>query len=177
MKLIIFLMFLSTYTKAIDCNKHKIYCQIKKNSPRLSNKYSMKLSNIIYKAAKKFNIPANIYTAILRQESNYSLEAKGCHKGIVQDLEDPNKYKELKVCSDFGISQVFYRTAQRYDFDIYKLNNDLEYSVMAGAEVLSGFKRFKKKDSDWYLRYNCGNRSTTKRDTCQIYKKLVGRYL
>lgn len=177
MKSIIFLMFLSTYAHAVDCNKHKIYCQIKKNSPHLSYKYTMNLSNIVYKAAKKHNIPANIYAAILRQESGYNLEAKGCHKGYSK-RGSLTEYVETKICSDFGISQIYFKTAERYGFSIDKLTQDLEYSVNAGATVLSGFKkRYGKKDKMFWLRYNCGSRGTTKRDTCQIYKKLVSRYL
>jgi len=172
---IILSMLLTTSIYGVECSKHPIYCQIKKNSPKLSKKYAMKLSNVIYKAARKHKIPANIYTAILKQESGYSLRAKGCHRGIVQDSS--SNFKEMKVCADFGISQVYYRTAYRYGFDISKLTTDLEYSVNAGAQVLSGFKRYSRKDKDYWTRYNCGSRSTTKRDTCQIYKKLVERYL
>ena len=38
-------------------------------------------------------------------------------------------------------------------------------------------KKYEARDNNWYLRYNCGTRGTTKRDTCQIYKTLVERYL
>lgn len=175
--LLSFLFSISVFAD-VDCNKHKIYCQIKKNSPKMPYKRAMKLSNIIYKAAKKYKIPANIYTAILKQESNYHLEAKGCHKGIMSlNADDGIAMAEVKICSDFGISQIYYKTAIRYGLNISSLVSDLEYSVMAGAKVLAGFKKYSKKDPDWFTRYNCGSRGTTKRDTCQIYKKLISRYL
>lgn len=161
---------------SVDCKKHSIYCQIKKNAPHLNNEYSMKLSNIIYKMHKKYNIPKKIFTAILMQESGYSLKAKGCHKGLY--LDKSNIYQEKKVCTDFGISQIYYKTAEKFNFNIKKLNEDLKYSVEAGAIVLYNFmKKFRKKDPDWFTRYNCGTKSTTKRDTCQIYKRLVERYM
>lgn len=201
----IMLIFMSFQAfSSVDCKKHSIYCQIKKNAPHLNNEYSMKLSNIIYKMHKKYNIPKKIFTAILMQESGYSLKAKGCHKGLYLDnefldkeiqkclnptteiglkkpnscLENINPYKEKKVCTDFGISQIYYKTAEKFNFDIKKLNEDLKYSVEAGAIVLHNFmKKFRKKDPDWFTRYNCGTKSTTKRDTCQIYKRLVERYM
>ena len=131
----------------------------------------MKLSNIIYKMHRKYHIPTRIFTAILRQESGYSLKAKG--KQCIF-------YKGEKACgpSDFGVSQIHINTAGLWKFDIEKLTTDLEYSVEAGAKILADFmNRYEAKDANWWVRYNCGSRSTTKRDTCQIYKKLVERYL
>lgn len=188
----------------VDCKQHPIYCQIYKNKPSLDKVYIMKLSNIIYKMHKKYKIPKNIFTAILMQESGYDLKAKGCNKGLYVDneffdeeiqkclnpktemgvkntdfcLENINPYKERVVCSDFGISQIYYKTANRFKFNIYKLNNDLNYSVESGAIVLNDFmKKYKNKEKDWWVRYNCGVRGSTKRDTCVIYKQLVERYM
>ena len=199
----VFLVFMSFQVFAkVDCKKHSIYCQIKKNKPSLSNKYAMRLSNVIYKMHRKYKIPKHIYTAILMQESGYNLKAKNCHKGLgwaskrVDEeiqyclnhnnaqfdadfcLNNIETHEEMEVCTDFGISQIYYKTARKYGFKIHKLNKDLAYSVEAGAKVLQGFmKRYKKRDKDWWVRYNCGSRGTTKRDTCQIYKKLVERYM
>jgi len=176
--LLIFLITMSTAVYGVNLKKHPIYAQIKKNKPSLSKKYAMKLSNVIYKAARKHKIPAKIYTAILMQESGYSLKAKGCHRGILEtETSTGIALTEGTICSDFGISQIYFRTARVYAIDIARLTTDLEYSVMAGAKVLKFFKRYSKKDKNWFTRYNCGTRGTTKRDTCQIYKKLVERYL
>lgn len=85
--------------------------------------------------------------------------------------------EEAKICTDFGISQIYYKTAHGWKFEIERLTTDLEYSVEAGAIVLHDIMdRFEAKDVNWWTRYNCGFRGTTKRDTCQIYKKLVERY-
>lgn len=177
--LLIFLLPICLFAK-VDCNKHKIFCQIKKNKPSINNNYAMKLSNKIYNASLKYKIPANIYTAILMQESTYKLEAKKCQKGILTK-EGKSFYKNTPkavVCSDFGISQIHYKTVDRYRFDVDKLLTDLEYSVNSGAKVLSWFfKKYAHKDINWFSRYNCGTKSTTKRKTCVKYKKLVERYL
>lgn len=146
-------------------------CQIVKNSPNIDKKYAMKLSNIIYKMHRKYHIPSRIFTAILRQESGYSLRARG--KQCIL-------FEGNKVCgpSDFGISQIHINNVIKLRLDFDKLTNDLEYSVEAGAKILAGFmKRYEARDNNWWVRYNCGTRSSTKRDTCQIYKKLVERYL
>jgi len=165
---------------AANCEKHPIYCQIinnrtsKSGKTSINKRYAMKLSNIIHKAAIKYKIPANIYTAILMQESRYSLKAKGCHSGLRQETID-NKVQliETRICSDFGISQIYYKTARRYKLDIHLLTTDLQYSIEAGAKVLSGFKkRYSKRETDWWTRYNASSRVKRK-----IYKELVERFL
>lgn len=209
MKLYFLLLFFlcSNVFAKVNCEKHPIYCQIKNNKPGIEKKYAMKLSNLIYKMHKKHHIPTRIFTAILMQESGYSLKARGCHSGLYIDnqymdeelqkclnptkektnkktydaeicLNKINPYREKKICTDFGIGQIYYKTAKRFGIDINKLNKDLEYSVEAGAIVLKNFmEKFEAKDNDWWVRYNCGTKGTTQRDTCRIYKKLVERYM
>lgn len=109
------------------------------------------------------------------QESGYNLSAKNCYSGIPHDL--PVSY-EVTVCRDFGISQIYYKTAESYGIDRDRLLTDLEYSVDSGAKVLSWFhKTYSHKEHDWYTRYNCGTAPTTNRVTCQDYKRLVLRYM
>lgn len=170
--IILFLFITNSYSN--ECKEHPVFCQIVKNKPKIDKQYAMKLSNLIHKMHLKYKIPSKIFTAILMQESGYSLKAKGKSCGIDKDN------KEKCVYSDFGISQIHYKTVDLWDFDLNKLTIDLEYSVEAGAIILADFmKRYKSKDNDgeWFTRYNCGERGGTKRDTCQIYKKLVERYL
>jgi len=174
MRIAILLILLSFSAKAeVDCVKHATFCQIKKNAPSIDNKYAMRISNIIHKMHKKYHIPKNIFAAILRQESGYSLEARGCHWGI-----PVGETKAVQTCADFGIAQINWKTAEGYGLDLEKLTEDLEYSIEAGAIVLAGFKKsYGKDDPDYWTRYNCGAIGKTDRDTCQIYKKLVERYL
>ena len=185
--IIAFIVIIST-VEAADCEKHPIYCQIKKNSPRLNKKKAYHLSNVIHKATRKYKIPARIFVGILAQESGYKLGARGCHRGLVlpkcEELEGPESIrikcknkphdfiKEIKVCADFGIGQIYYKTAKGFGFDISLLTTDLEYSIEASAKVLADFKkRYSNKEVDWWTRYNA--RSKIKR---QIYKTLVERY-
>lgn len=186
--ILIFILFLfNVSTWAIDCVRNPIYCQIVENKPNIDKNYAMKLSNVIHNNCVKYNIPSNIFAALLMQESSYVLKTKGCYKGLVKNevCEDnipfnfilsPKqcefKWEEVKVCADFGISQIHYKTAQRYGFDTNRLITDLEYSVEAGAIVLSDFKkRYAHKEVYWYTRYNASSKIKRK-----IYRKLIERF-
>lgn len=181
--LLVFLGVSSAEAKSISCSKHPIYCQIKKNSPRINKKKAMHLSNVIHKVSRKYSLPTRIFVGILAQESGYKLEAKGCHKGLVKEVVETEtrlpmtihptvEYKEVKVCADFGIGQIYYKTAKGFGFDLNKLTTDLDYSIEAAAQVLADFKkRYSAREVDWWTRYNA--RSRIKR---KIYKQLVERY-
>jgi len=174
---------------SIDCNEKPIVCQIMKNGQTVGGKYTIKkekaeqLAKIIKKVSKKHNIPANLFAAILAQESLYNVAAKNCQKGFVTPYRAPAGVStissdiEVRVCSDFGISQIHYKTVELYKFDINRLLSDVEYSVEAGAIVLSWFIKTYKHEEDAFTRYNCGLKGNTDRKTCQEYKKLVERFM
>ena len=163
----------------------------------------MKVSNYVYKYTRKYDVDARIYAAILAQESMYSLKAKNCNTGIIMlsDSEIAEKrfmcqrthvtnetpveefvacvesiktYKRQRVCFDFGISEINFKTAERYGFDIKRLTEDLEYSIECGVIVLADFaKRYKHREPlDWWTRYNSPTKSNRK-----IYYERVKRWL
>lgn len=108
------------------------------------------------------------------QESSYVLDAKNCLTGIRQ----PDNLSIEKVCSDFGISQIYYKTVKSYEFEVDRLLNDLEYSVNAGAKVLAWFKKtYSHKEHNWWVRYNCGTKPSVERKTCQKYFERVSRWM
>ena len=161
-----------SYAKKVNLDKHPIYAQIINNRSSINKAYAMKLSNIIYKKSKQYNIDSRIFTAMLAQESMYKLTSKNCTTGY-KTYPDKTIYKIVKVCSDFGLSQIHYRTAEKYKFDVARLTTDLEYSVDAGMQVLSYFKkRYKKKEPDTYWSYY--NTSTPSKR--KIYEELVMKY-
>lgn len=208
--LILFCIGLSS-VEAKDCpfnpEKHKIACHIFKNKPNINLDYAMKLSNFIYKAAKKYDVNPFLLSALYMQESGYRLTAIGSYVGLrkpskseIVDLvmkctdnltekeyqdrvvngnneqcinEAKNTLIKDRIIMDVGISQIFFKTAERYGFDLDKLTTDLEYSVMAGAQVLSDFKKkYGKKELLWWSRYNASSPAKRK-----IYQALVERYL
>lgn len=164
----------------------------------------MNLSNHIYRASRKYKVPANIYTAILMQESGYRLSAINTIKGVkpvysmfhanyclhkrdkegVKFEECIEKYKPIRYDSvsshvDFGIAQINHVTAKSHKMDIHALTRNLSYSIDAGARVLSYFhKRYAHKEYDWWVRYNVGTRPKKRvRVLWDQYKTLVSRYL
>jgi len=194
-----FVFLFSCNSEAVNLDKHPIYAQIIKNHPTINKKYAFNLSNIIYRKAKKYDINAHILTAIFAQESMYKVSAKNCTTGI-RKLTDKEvlfnlincskNYKKLghknysncafnipkikndKVCTDFGIGQIWYKTAERYNFDIDRLITDVVYSVEASAIVLKDIKKTHGDEKNWWSRYNSSSRHKRK-----YYKMLVDRYL
>lgn len=189
-------------SEAKDCSKHPIYCQIVRNSPKINKKYAMRLSNVIYKYTRKYNLDKTIFTAILAQESMYRLDAINCHKGIRWDeafkaktvgmevfnkcldkaeigtkefvncVNDSHEYTKTTVCSDFGIGQIYYKTVEGYGFELDKLMEDLDYSVKAAAQVLHDFKKRYGKRESDYWT----RYNASSKEKREIYKHLVVRY-
>lgn len=156
------------------CDRHPIYCQIIKNKPRIDRKYAMRLSNAIYISTRRYGIPSRIYTAILRQESAYKVDAVNCKEGFEKGTK-----RITTVCADYGIAQVNYINIRAYGFDKERLLTDLEYSVDAGAMVLAWFYReFQAQEYDWWVRYNVGVRPKHKlKRNWKTYKRHVSRFL
>lgn len=173
LRYILISFFIISNSWAVDLSKHPIYAQIVKNKPTINKVYAMHLSNLIYKVTKKYDVPANIYTAILAQESGYKLEAIRKVKGLDEEAS------EITVYTDYGIAQIHYKTIKLYQFSVELLLTDLEYSLEAGAKVLKYFKnRYSKREPDaWWRRYNCGTRANVNRQTCLDYAEKVGAYL
>jgi len=161
--------------KGVDCKKHTIYCQVVDNyraagKKNINTRYAMRLSNIIHRYTRRYSISSDLFTAILAQESMYRADSKNCQRGLA-DID--GELVERKICSDFGISQIHYKTIERYNLDPERLLTDLEYSIEAGVVVLKDVKRrYGKKDPNWWTRYNAS--SPSKRST---YKDLVSRFL
>lgn len=137
------------------CSNNPIFCQIVKNKPNIDRNYAMKLSNVIYYTAKLYDINPKRYAAILAQESGYKLNAIN------------------KVSMDYGMAQINFRTIAALGFDKNRLLTDIEYSIEAGAIVLSKIKKSHgNKEKDFWTRYNSSN--VSKRE---LYAKLVSRYM
>lgn len=153
---------LSLITLLGICKYGIIECQILKNEPLLNVTYVKRVARHIKDASYEHGVDGKIYTAILMQESSYSLTAVNCGD---------------HGC-DYGIAQIHDKTAKAYDMDVKRLRYDLRYSIMQGARVLSWFKRYRKREPDmWWTRYNCGTRKSVKRETCKEYYRRVRRWL
>lgn len=168
---ILFTQSAFAHTSTVDCDKHPIYCHIINNHPTIKRAYAFELSNAIYKASVKYKLDAKLMSAIFAQESMYSIDKKNCTTGLA--AQDDDTHEKIQVCTDFGIGQIWYKTADSYDFDITKLTTDMEYSVDAAAIVLKDFKnRYHKREQFWWTRYNATTPSKRKK-----YRELVENYI
>lgn len=163
MKYTIIILSLMFFPISSANEENIIRSQILKNRPRINRKYLSRLTKSIHKATSKWRIPSKIFTAILMQESSYRLNAKNCRK----------------FSCDYGISQVNSSTAKAFKFDKARLLVDLDYSVDAGAQVLSWFyMTYAKREKNWFLRYNVGTRrSAIKSINARDYLIKVKKYL
>ncbi len=157
----------------MDLEQTKVLNQIINNNPRLSKEYRHSLTLQIVKSSHKYGIASKLLTAILMQESRYNLKA--VHKTCGYSL-GKNSHK-VCIITDFGISQVHFKNIERFHFNKDRLLSDLEYSVDAGALIMSQYLKYKKVEpKTWWSRYNCG---TGKYDTiqyvCKQYQTLVAK--
>lgn len=129
----------------------KIYKQILRNKPSIDKKYAIKLSSIVY---QKCGQDAQLFAAILMQESRYKLDAVN------------------KKSKDYGISQVNHRTAKALGLNKARLLTDLEYSVSAGVRVMTQLKTTFGSDPTYWTRYN-----SSKKKYRNIYLTAVSKYL
>jgi len=156
-----------------------IYEQIINNRPNINQEYAQVLSKSIQEVSKKYNIEPNIYTAILMQESTYRLDAINTNCKDYEILED-----QIVINDDdckmhaFGIAQIHYKNLPRYGFNKIKLLTNLDYSLEAGARVLSDMKRMFPNEDNYWVRYYCGTaRNVLSRRDCQNYERRVRRWL
>jgi soluble lytic murein transglycosylase-like protein len=138
---------------------------------KISDRKAHDLSEIIDKYSKIYNIDPILFSSIIMQESTYNLKA------IKKTCGYKDK-KETCLDTDFGISQIHYKTALSYKFDIDRLTRDLDYSVESGFIVLSYFKKkYEKTEKNWYCRYNVGTAKKEKiKEKCLNYVKLIKRH-
>jgi soluble lytic murein transglycosylase-like protein len=118
------------------------------------------LKALACKVAKQHNIDCLLFKAIITQESNWKIDAVN------------------KRSSDYGLTQINIHTIKAYGFDKTKLLTNAEYSLQAGAKVLSYFKKryYAKDKSGWFSRYNCGT-STRKKAACYKYQSKIESHL
>lgn len=102
------------------------------------------ISKLITKYAKVYKVERDVLSCVLKVESNYRM-------GVVSDTED------------YGMSQINIKTAKMYGFNLVELLSDVDYSIKAGAIVLSDYRRTFRANEivNWVGRYNIGYQSLT----------------
>lgn len=146
-----------------------IYLQIIRNKPNIDQLYAERVARATEVSCRKWEIPCNVYTAILMQESTYRLDSINCQ-------EHPTN-NQVVMCHDYGIAQVNNYSISKLSLDRIRLLYDLEYSIDAGARILSWFHKTYSdtEPTEWWSRYNCGTGPID--EACIKYKQLTERWL
>lgn len=123
----------------------------------------MEIAKKIFSKCIKYNIPCEIYVAIIAQESMFKVNAFN------------------KKTQDYGIAQINIRNIKAYNIDVKKLLSDVDYSLEQGAMILAWFYKVygKKEPKTWYCRYNIGTSTLTDKrlQSCNNYLNKVNKYV
>jgi len=168
----------SAFAGSVDCSRHKVYCAIKKLRPTANSAWAMKLSNIIYKEAKKIGIDPKLSVAIAMQETSLRhinrkqkiiVEKEVCDLGgkpcmIVHEI--------VSGYSDLGLYQFHVNTIIHYKIDINQLD-DLEYATKMHFKILADKLKMCKKHGD--QAWTCYH-SKTERLRNRYYEDVIRYY-
>ena len=168
----------SAFAGSVDCSRHKVYCAIKKLRPSAKHAWVMKLSNAIYKEAKKVGIDPKLSVAIAMQETSLR-QINRKQKIIVEkevcDINDQPCYKVHEVISgysDMGLYQFHVNTILHYKIDINRLD-DIEYAVQMHFKILRDKLKMCKKHGD--QAWTCYH-SKTERLRNRYYNDVIRYY-
>jgi hypothetical protein len=167
MKILLLLFTFNVYSA--DCSKHPVYCHIKRVAPHLSKDRAMKISNVIYRYAKKYNQDPHISVAIARQENVFRQSHR---KGKVAVFSD-HGYEVVEGSTDLCMFQIHINTAINHGYNIWKLHTDLEYCVETHFKILVRKKRICKKLEPYA--WTCYHSFTP--SIREAYRKKVEEYL
>lgn len=177
--IVIAVFFTGTAYGKVNCNKHKLYCTIVKLNPRINKTFAMKLSNIIYRAAKKHKVDPYRAIAIMRQESGININARNSSTDTISHKE----CDEWETCvivktittktTDFGLFQFHIDTMKRANLDIRQVMTDLDFTVNFAIKMIAD--KIKMCSRIWpETPWACYNSATEGKH--QTYVKLVNQY-
>jgi hypothetical protein len=134
--------FSNTAEAKVDCNRHKIYCKIKKLQPRIKYARAMQISNYIYRLARAHNIDPMVSVAILHQENRFrDVHTYEVERDVKEECHATSCVKhvtEHHEVVDLGIAQINVKTAIYHGFDIQRLyDHDTEYAIEAHMVILA----------------------------------------
>ena len=134
-----FLLISLVEAKDINCDKHQIYCHIKRLKPKMTYEKAMELSNVFYKSAKKYEVSNPIRSvAIAMQETSFNLH-KSRSQNVIVFSEDMSDYKIVRGYSDICMFQFHVDTIVNEKLDPIRLKTDSDYCIE------QHFKLLKKK--------------------------------
>jgi hypothetical protein len=171
----IVIMF-SAKVYAVNCEQNPLYCKILSLQPALDKTWAMEFSNLVGKAAKRYNLDPYRIVAIANQESGLKNIDRCTNVIIFNEKNEQNHgLKEFSIktaCADIGIFQINVATIQEYEFDIWKLKESVSYQIESHCKVLRDkIKMCKSLGENAWTCYH----SKTK-DLREEYQRLVDRF-
>ena len=160
--------------KTSDClhKRNKVCHKIMKLNPKMDKKEAYKLSNILFKASRKYSLDVNLLVSIAFQESTFNNNAVRKVKGLTLNKET-TQYETTSVGADFCMMQIHMSNIQRMELDVHKLLSSPKYCIEAGAKILSRYhKKYKTQDKIWWTFYNANTKAKRR-----IYYSKVIRHL
>lgn len=169
----------------VDCNVHKIFCDILKVRPSINRSYAMELSNYIYKWTRYYGVDPKLSVAIGRQESGLINKDR---RGVVLTKTG----KKVHGVTDIGVFQLHVATLAAMDeelgwnIDYSRLRSDLDYQTQLHVRWLKhrirvcNISRIAKKrkvipGSEWacYHSYTKSRRKIYIKDVRQYLVKII----
>lgn len=168
--ILLFVIFASVKANGQDCERHPIYCNIVDKKPKISPKYAMYMSNLIYKYSKKYKQDAKISIAIGMQETR--LRQINRRQNIIIFNDDNTSWKIVKGYTDLCMYQFHVDTIVSHNLDPIKLKDDVEYCVEQHFILLRQKRKLCKhlKEDSWVC-YHSINKVPR-----EYYKHLVKEY-
>lgn len=126
--------------------------------------------------AEKYGIDATKICSLISYKSKIAALDKNLVISIVE-VESAFKINATNG-ADFGLMQVNYKTIKSYGFSKQQMLLDASYALDCGIKVLLDKKKmWEKKDPNWFIRYNTGNRTSVRygkagKDYCRKLGKV-----
>jgi len=160
----------------MNCKKNPLFCQICQFNPTIDKKWAMKLSNLLHKYGKAYDIDPWRSLAIAMQESSLKEQSRRRKVLVYYDVCKKNhckkKYKYVEGVSDIGLFQFHVNTIIYNKINPLRLASDLDYTVQQHFLLLS--KKQQQCDHLGKESWACYHSKNKKyRDK---YVKLVNRY-
>ena len=176
MKVLIMLFLLSPFIYSINCDKHPIYCQMKKLLPNRNASDTMALSNLFHKYARKYGQDPLLSVAIARQETG--LREINRRQNIIKFFDKCDKtgcyedYEIVRGYTDICLFQFHVDTIVHEKLNPVRLKNDIDYCVEQHFKLLKKKRRLcKHLGEDSWTCYHSKSKKLR-----EFYKSLVMEY-
>jgi soluble lytic murein transglycosylase-like protein len=131
-----------------------------KSNPGLPKPEAIRIARLVENVAQEFEVPADLFMAIVRHESHFKSGIKVCRNLMGR-----------RTC-DYGIAQVNSFWVDELELDAKKLRNDDEYNLRIAAGILRGvLDRHGREGRFAYSYYN-----TADPELRVVYQDKVERY-